>query len=192
MLRGCLLSIIYTTCLDLCFAEGAGSFECPCISSRSAGFASLQQQLIARGMERDYGTQGCRAYDDADSASPCGTGEGGECQSSWCYVDMDACLQNETACVAAGGVLGSYDSEHCRTRLTMASTLNLSAFFSYETCGYVNTYNDSTKLFETVAGKSKDDALLAIASRRLFLLRDAGQAEGGNILGSTGAAIPSL
>ena len=65
MLRGCLLSIIYTTCLDLCFAEGAGSFECPCISSRSAGFASLQQQLIARGMERDYGTQGCRAYDDA-------------------------------------------------------------------------------------------------------------------------------
>ena len=62
---------------------------------------------------------------EADSASPCGTGEGGECQSSWCYVDMDACLQNETACVAAGGVLGSYDSEHCRTRLTMASTLNL-------------------------------------------------------------------
>jgi len=108
------------------------------------------------GLPSDYGLAGCRAYDDGLPKYGCAQNEAGYCLNPWCYVDMSLCPFDRGMCLAAGGAQGSTDSPHCRTRVhnpTTDPTIpdNVSFFYSYETCGYINAY-DTTALAEPIAG----------------------------------------
>ncbi|CAE7211876.1 GLR2.2 [Symbiodinium natans] len=111
--------------------------ECPCIDNSSAVYEQLRNEVEARGLPADYGTQGCKAYD----AASCGD-NARDCASQWCYVDMTLCPLNADLCEAEGGLRGSDSSPHCRSRPhDITALLNLSVYFSFETCGFVNLYD---------------------------------------------------
>ncbi|CAE7031211.1 GLR3.4 [Symbiodinium natans] len=121
----------------------AATGECPCITSSSALYSQLRAELTAEGLGADYGTEGCRAYDNENrsrSLFGCnGTAQVSQCENPWCFVDMTVCPFSLDRCAAAGAAPGSDDSPHCRTRRTEDKTiLNTSWSYSYETCGSVN------------------------------------------------------
>ncbi|CAE7394628.1 GLR2.2 [Symbiodinium natans] len=130
-----------------------GAFECPCISNTSSSWAVIRAELLTHaGYGSDYGLQGCQEYDRDLVQSGCSQNEADFCERSWCYVDVDACRYNETACTAAGGQPGGTASPSCRTRPMTDSSLLSTAVYSYETCGYRNTY-DLGPIMEPIAGK---------------------------------------
>eukprot|EP00439_Symbiodinium_sp_Y106_P060667 s4361_g9.t1 len=85
------------------------------------------------------------------------------CGNLWCYVDPELCPENEDLCEAAGGAMGSNASAHCRTRKTNPTNfLNVSARYSYETCGFINRY-DMSALQDPVKGRTLRAAAAAWA-----------------------------
>ena len=123
-------------------AESFGEPECPCIGNSSGLIEQLQPQLITAGYPSNYGLLGCDAYDVNLSTSGCRWNEKPQCQNPWCFVDMTRCPINKARCEAAGGIPGSTVSPDCRTRpYAVRSFLNLSVYYSYETCGSVNMYD---------------------------------------------------
>mmetsp|Transcript_54149 Transcript_54149/g.127272 ORF Transcript_54149/g.127272 Transcript_54149/m.127272 type:complete len:653 (-) Transcript_54149:170-2128(-) len=122
----------------------SGEPECPCVSSNSELIDQLRSELVALGRPSTYGLMGCDVYDANISASDCGSNEEPHCLNPWCFVDMTLCPIHTEKCEAAGGILGSVVSPHCRTRPHSSRALvNMSAYYSYETCGSVNMYNKS-------------------------------------------------
>ena len=102
-------------------------------------------------------TQGCKAHDDGLKIEGCwGTGPRPfYCSASWCFVDPALCRERKDECEAAGGKLGSPSVPSCRVRqMTPSYVLNASvnAFFSYETCGFQNKYDDNF-LASQIAGR---------------------------------------
>ncbi|CAJ1438282.1 unnamed protein product [Effrenium voratum] len=138
-------------------ASSGGSVECPCVVNGSSAFEELTAGLTALGIDVNYGLNGCQAYDANFSLFGCESNEGLHCLSPWCWVDMSQCPLDAAQCAAEGGVEGSRTSPHCRTRpYTQSPSLqgiNVSAFYSYETCGSVNSYS-ATRLFDQVGGKT--------------------------------------
>lgn len=132
---------------------GDGAFECPCLTNSSATWSAISTELVSHGHPSDYGLQGCSAYDTGLVQSGCSLNEASFCQSEWCYVDVEACNYDEEECIGAGGLPGSYASPYCRTRLMVQSSLlsTPGALYSYETCGYRNSY-DLSAIMEPVAG----------------------------------------
>ncbi|CAJ1420381.1 unnamed protein product, partial [Effrenium voratum] len=143
------------------FAQEA--LECPCITSASAQYSTVQSQLVIAGYPASYGLNGCGAYDDNLTAGCTGATRESWCANPWCYVDMTLCPVNEELCTAAGGTIGGDQSPHCRDRpYKQSSIVNASLFYSYETCGSVNTY-DMSRLTEQVAGRAMRYAIDAYA-----------------------------
>ena len=103
--------------------------------------------------EASYGMTGCHAYDANSSSVGCESNAARYCLSQWCYVDMTLCPINKLLCLAEGGLEGSDASPHCRTRPHFRSTVqtNMSLYYSYETCGYMNNY-DLSALFSQLGG----------------------------------------
>ena len=101
--------------------------------------------------------QGCKAHDDGLKIEGCwGTGPRPfYCSASWCYVDPALCPERQDECEAAGFKPGSTGVPACRARqMTPSYVLNASAgaFFSYETCGFQNKYDDNF-LSAQIAGR---------------------------------------
>ena len=143
-----------------------GAVECPCLAPNSPLLAAIQDALAAKSYPRGYG-QGCSAHDVGSKVEGCwGSGPSPYyCSASWCYVDPDLCPENQAKCEAAGGQLGVVEEPshaYCRTRpMTPSSVLNASdrvAFFSYETCGFQNKY-DENFLASRIAGRHVSVAL---------------------------------
>ncbi|CAE7313324.1 GLR3.4 [Symbiodinium sp. CCMP2592] len=134
-------------------SDQAGAPECPCISNSSAIYEQLRTVLVAGGFPPDYGATGCRAYAAGTSLDGCsGEDAPAHCSNPWCYVDMSVCPVNEDLCHAAGAALGSDISPYCRTRpRDYTILLNMSVYYSYETCGSVNLY-DPTRHSKELGG----------------------------------------
>ena len=76
---------------------------------------------------------------------------------SWqCYIDIDVCQINQTTCETKG-IIGSYASPSCRTRGHAHSQL-FDAYYSYETCGELDTYKSSKSIPGRVMQASVTDA----------------------------------
>jgi len=132
--------------------------ECPCLTNSSSEWHALQEKIVAAGFPSNYGLEGCQAYDhgydlphgcNESSSHPCKvecTSSGHDyCQSRWCYVDVARCRYNEQQCSSMGFTKGSLSHPSCRTREMSLSNviLNSSTHYSYQTCGYLNTYEDA-------------------------------------------------
>jgi len=128
-----------------------GTGECPCIDpwASSIELNSNQPPATVKGcdivrtgdrhcFDAAYGSQGCSDYDL--SASPeCGalvTTKPTWCTSLWCYVDPDQCAHTLHA--------SSYFNATV-VRCGDGSSAPLS--FSYNGCGYVDTFTDSADAF---------------------------------------------
>ncbi|CAE7767105.1 GLR3.2 [Symbiodinium necroappetens] len=148
---------------SLCLAEYAP--ECPCINASSTLFTDLQTELVAQGLDASYGTTGCDAYDANSSSVGCESNAAPHCMNQWCYVDMTLCPVNKLLCLAEGGLEGSDASPHCRTRPHSRTTMqtNMSLYYSYETCGYMNNY-DLSALFSQLGGTAIKVAASAYGS----------------------------
>jgi len=136
-----------------------GADECPCITSSSPDFADFQAAVTSINRGSGYGLEGCKTYDAGihDATVSCKNNESHYCELPWCYVDMNLCPQDKALCEAAGGVIGSSISAHCRTRENTASAFlqDLKGHYSYQTCGALDVYNASleTSMFKGVAGR---------------------------------------
>ncbi|CAE7862614.1 GLR3.4 [Symbiodinium sp. KB8] len=136
--------LLFGWMVDAAARSMLGEPECPCISDTSELIEQLRSELVALGRPSTYGLMGCDVYDANISASDCGSNEEPHCLNPWCFVDMTLCPIHTGKCEAAGGILGSEVSPHCRTRPHSSRPLvNMSAYYSYETCGSVNMYNKS-------------------------------------------------
>lgn len=116
--------------------------DCPCMSQSSREFGLAKKILLSesvkeqnRSLREDYGLTGCKKHDHKEcSEYPY------SCKQEWCYVDMDKCQINETAC--GEDKLGSFKSGFCRTRAVSQSLYNDSLYFSYETCNNLGSYDE--------------------------------------------------
>ena len=114
--------------------------DCPCMdeSSREFGLAKeiLQSESVKEeNRSEDYGLTGCMLYNDGECKKfPY------SCHQEWCYVDMDKCQINETAC--GEDKLGSFENAFCRQRPVSQSRFNDSLYFSYETCNNLGSYDE--------------------------------------------------
>ncbi|CAK8997640.1 unnamed protein product [Durusdinium trenchii] len=143
----------------------SGSFECPCINNSSEGFAQLREKLPEFNVSNDYGLDGCKAYDVGHRNLGCARNALSFCSKSWCYVDVKLCRQNDEKCKDEGDKPGSRASPHCRSRPHVRSNplsdvTGTEVFYSYETCGNINSYSDDD-LFKVHAGNVVAGAVLA-------------------------------
>jgi len=76
-------------------------------------------------------------------------------------VDADKCPVDKTRCTAAGGVVGSYVSPYCRSRkmtpsIVLSSALNGThrPYYSYSTCGAMDTFAPLQLLAEDIVGNN--------------------------------------
>ena len=119
--------------------------DCPCMSQSSREF-ELAKEIVNESMKQenrnlteDYGFNGCKLYNDGECKKfPL------SCHQEWCYVDMDKCQINETACGEdeLGSRLGSFKSASCRKRPVSQSRFSDSLYFSYETCNNLGSYDE--------------------------------------------------
>lgn len=115
--------------------------DCPCMNQSSGEF-ELAKEIVNESMKQenrnltqDYGLNGCKLYNDGECKKfPY------SCHQEWCYVDMDKCQINETAC--GEDKLGSFESGFCRKRAVSQSRFNDSLYFSYETCNNLGSYDE--------------------------------------------------
>ena len=129
----------------------------------SDSFTIYEAATVAAGFPATYGLTGCGAHDSNVSQTGCSQNQGAWCGNLWCYVDPELCPENEDLCEAAGGAMGSNASAHCRTRKTNPTNfLNVSARYSYETCGFINRY-DMSALQDPVKGRTLRAAAAAWA-----------------------------
>jgi len=167
---GALLRSVLGVCLFLPHLEGVhpGSPECPCIQPGSPLIAQAAEQFSIMGAP-GYGTGGeCRQYDKDLAFSGCaGATEvdcpGGDkcyCFEEWCYVDPSTCQMDKAKCLETGGTVGLDGNVYCRERDFEESSIiadrtgntTAKAYFSYQTCGSLNTY-DTKRVSEPVAGR---------------------------------------
>ena len=73
-----------------------GAPECPCINSTSAFYEQLRSELVAAGLDADYGTLGCAAYDVNRTTDGCESNTGAHCFNPWCFIDTAAWLFSST------------------------------------------------------------------------------------------------
>ncbi|OLQ12661.1 hypothetical protein AK812_SmicGene3399 [Symbiodinium microadriaticum] len=120
--------LVVTLLPQFAFAGQAGKPECPCIGSSSSDYENLQHDLAAAGFPSDYGIQGCQAYDQGAShpGIDCSDNAHDYCQNQWCYVDTSLCPMNRELRICKKNVQQPEASW---------------AVLSYETCGFLNTYN---------------------------------------------------
>ena len=142
-MEGRLSLILLCAVLPLARGQSGGSDECPCLSKTSPAFAGLPSAAVAKGLPSRYGQEGCTAYDKDQTATgvDCKTNAKSYCLKQWCYVDIELCVENKTRCEASGGTLGSHAHASCRARRAeKAAVINRDLWYSYETCGDLNTY----------------------------------------------------
>ncbi|CAE7730767.1 unnamed protein product [Symbiodinium necroappetens] len=154
--RSLFRALLILLAADTPSGSGSGAAVCPCINSSSPLYSAYESALVAGGLPATFGLSGCAAHDSNVSMFGCATNALPFCLNPWCYVDMDLCPENRELCEAAGGILGSQASPHCRTRKHNAggtNILNLSEHYSYETCGSRNVY-DTSELLEPIAGRT--------------------------------------
>lgn len=159
-----------------------GAPECPCITSASALFTSLQADLVAANRSEHYGTAGCKAYDENNTLSGCASNEAAFCLNPWCYVDMKLCPINEDLCADAGGKVGIDRSPYCRSRPFHPSTVVSDLYhYSYETCGSLDVY-DTSALMDPVAGRVLKIAVDAWAPWLMRKIDTTGREKYGGVL----------
>jgi hypothetical protein len=125
----------------------AGAAECPCLTNSSDPvFRAINEELRAKGYAAFYGLSGCQKHDLDNALEGCDhtvSNPPQYCNSPWCFVDVDKCAIDKDRCTSGGGILGSDLSPFCRDREHLPSALVTStplAYFSYSTCGSLNTY----------------------------------------------------
>jgi hypothetical protein len=143
-----------------------GAPECPCLEAGSPLLAAAASSLQA--YPAGYG-QGCRAHDAGLTLQGCQGKRRSElpyyCSASWCYVDPERCRESKDECERDGGVLGSHVSVACRSRdmspsnIAAGSATEAGLYYSYETCGYQNKYDDDY-LLQRIAGRHMDISAL--------------------------------
>jgi hypothetical protein len=137
----------------------AAAAECPCLAAGSPAYDALVAEVAADAtLPPMYGLDGCRAWDAGRAKLGCdksaAAGAPTFCAHQWCFVDEARCAFDEARCLAAGGAVGSDVHFSCRERRARDSPRVPSrAAYSYETCGYTNTF-DASRLERIVAGTS--------------------------------------
>jgi len=145
--------------------ENTGAFECPCLQKIPPLARTALDEL---GYPPGFGKL-CKPHDENVVMSGCQTGNTNMpsyCTSPWCYVDSETCGINKEKCIADGGVIGSLASPYCRSRTRTSSPvldgiLNTTAetFYSYDACGYSDTYDSSVSLSLPIQGHNIHVAL---------------------------------
>eukprot|EP00961_Rhodomonas_salina_P001036 14693-Rhodomonas_salina.5 len=121
---------------------GAGKLDCPCASAESDGFEALKAKVESSDFPDLYGLDGCRPYDEDNILTGCaGDDKPGYCGAQWCYVDTARCRVDRAKCQAQNKQVGQKTHESCRSRPMLESALIPGGFYSYETCGYLNSYS---------------------------------------------------
>ena len=141
------MRILQLLALQLVRASTAqdGAADCPCLAPGTAAFtaasfavqAAIDQQTISTSgiviATKDYGLDGCAAYDQPKAYCADTDGEVKTyphwCVASWCYVDIAKCSVSRgpaksPVLLAAGG-----------------PTANVSVYYSYNTCGSLDRYS---------------------------------------------------
>uniref|UniRef100_A0A7S0WG46 Ionotropic glutamate receptor C-terminal domain-containing protein n=1 Tax=Hemiselmis tepida TaxID=464990 RepID=A0A7S0WG46_9CRYP len=143
-----------------------GAPECPCITALSTSELAV---VTAKGYPAGYGVGGCKKHDESLEVNGCNAaGAPSWCKSTWCYVDKSVCGYDAARCTAAGAVRGSTTSAHCHARPMQPSPTftNTSLYYSYETCGGLNTY-DANRVAGEIGGMVLRTAITTASFNRM-------------------------
>ena len=132
-----------------------GNAECPCINPWESRRLLPSEQTPRPGCDltrasdghcfnASYGSNGCAAYDLHAPECLYAPGRPPWCADMWCFVDEQACKRGyrPSAYFPSNGQ-ESAESESASGGLTDGSSLH----YSYQTCGYVDFFTDSTSAF---------------------------------------------
>ena len=102
------------------------------LSGPAIEFATLQSIY--------YGSNGCNQYDAEGSPECAATVPPTWCGSAWCYVDPATCKRPQTASIF-------FDGPSFTGTANDSCTAEQSLVFSYQTCGYLDSYSASREGF---------------------------------------------
>ena len=138
-----LVSLIPTSILSLTPPDPNGANSCPCIDPWDSSNAHLLCRTLNKNGDCytvDFGADSCQTFDKIENTTGCAKSDGNQkpdwCQRRWCYVDPENCQKPNSASSFFG------------------QKSNNTQYYSYETCGNLNSYDDSaiTQTFGKYSG----------------------------------------